>query len=158
MVFLPCLVWAQEQGSTFLTKPGGGGTATAQQIADSIAAHAYVWNITMSVVLDSSLVNVTDTVWVDLPGYAFTIDSVSLAPSNNGTAVAITPKFLYRSAPFQTATAIVTTPGGCTSAIAKTWYSTIAAATTPVDGQLGVCFTTVTTKPKQLSVGFKVHR
>ena len=108
--------------------------------------------------LDSSYINVTDTVWCDLPEYALTVDSISVSPSNAGTAVSIVPKFLYRTAPYQTATAIITSPATITSTQAKTWQSTIAQATLPANGQLGILHTTVTTKPKQESIGIKVHR
>jgi hypothetical protein len=116
------------------------------------------WNpMLFSFPLDSSFINTTDTVWCDLPGYALTVDSISVSPANNGTAVSIVPKFLYRTAPNQTITAIITSPATITSSQVKTWQSTINQATLPVNGQLGVCHPTVTTKPKQESIGIKVH-
>lgn len=138
------------------------GYATRTQFASDTtykASRLVVLNAQIiSFFLDSSYVNLVDTVWCDLPGVAVVVDSISIAPNNGGTAVAITPKYFHRTAPFQTCTSIVTTPGSVTSSIAKTWHSTIASATLPANGQVGVCFTTVTTKPKSINIGIKVHR
>jgi hypothetical protein len=137
-------------------------TGTAEQMLLSGGASALpVWtniSMTISFPLDSSFINLTDTIWCDLPGYVLTVDSISVSPDFGGVSVSYVPKFLYRIAPMQTCTAIITSPATITSSATKTWQSTINAATLPVDGQLGVLHTNVTTKPKQESIGIKVHR
>ena len=145
-----------------------GNDSRLPTTAPSSAAYADTvefWNrifkgMIISFPLDSSYINITDTIWVDLPEYALTVDSISVSPnsSSGGAVVSYVPKFLYRTAPYQSCTAIITSPATITSSQAKTWQSTINAATLPANGQVGVLHTTVTTKPKQESIGIKVHR
>ena len=141
--------------------PGTAGKyITPTMVATTYATKASLNAQIISFTLDSSWINVTDTIWTDLPENTLTVDSISVSPVSvaGGTAVSIVPKFLYRTAPYQTCTAIITSPATITSAIAKTWQSTINNVTLPANGQVGVLHTTVTTKPKQECIGIKVNR
>ncbi|MBE3141467.1 MAG: hypothetical protein IMZ53_12905 [Thermoplasmata archaeon] len=139
--------------------PNGAKYITGTMLALKANSSALNGQI-ISFTLDSSWINVTDTIWVDLPENTLTVDSISVSPVSTagGTAVSLVPKFLYRTAPYQTCTAIINSPATITSSIAKTWQSTIDNATLPANGQVGVLHTTVTTKPKQECIGIKVNR
>ena len=108
--------------------------------------------------IDTSIIDVTDTIRVPLPAYACVVDSFGVAPDNAGVAVSLVVKLLYRTNPGTSWTAITTSPGTITSATAWTWISTINNGTLPAGGQLAILHTTVTTKPRNgYSLSVRYH-
>jgi hypothetical protein len=115
------------------------------------------FKVTLSFPIDSSMITITDTIWADLPERALTVDSISVSPDYSGDVVSYVPKFLYRLAPMGTITAIITSPATISTSNGKTVQTTINNATLPANGQIGICHTDVTTKPKFESIGIKCH-
>ena len=107
---------------------------------------------------DSTMMIAADTNWYSVGSFAVIIDSISRSADFGGVAVNLTPKYLYRASPLAAITAIVTSPAAITSSNGKSYDSTIAAATIPANGEVGVTFTAAVTKPKKLCIGIKWHR
>jgi len=93
--------------------------------------------------IDSSHTNTTDTTWITVT-HTFHADTIYCTPNNLGSAVSYTASILYRKAAGTT----VTQMGTITVTSGSTWTSqtTIANPNIPNDYQVGVCFTSVTTK------------
>jgi len=122
--------------------------------SDSLANKSDFARITISVTMDSAWINTVDTLIVALPDYAIVLDSIGVW-QKHGVEASVVYKFLYWATNPQAAgTAIITSPATVTSAIAKTWQSTLANATLPANGLLGVLCSTVTTKPKSAAIHF----
>jgi hypothetical protein len=93
--------------------------------------------------IDSSHTNTTDTTWITVT-HTFHADTIYCTPNNLGSAVSYTASILYRKAAGTT----VTQMGTITVSSGSTWtyQTTIANPNIPNDYQVGVCFTSVTTK------------
>jgi len=93
--------------------------------------------------IDSSHTNTTDTTWTTVT-HTFHADTIYCTPNNLGSAVSYTASILYRKAAGTT----VTQMGTITVTSGSTWTSqtTIGNPNIPNDYQVGVCFTSVTTK------------
>jgi hypothetical protein len=126
------------------TKSAIGHTHAAYALAD------------ISVTLDSSFINTTDTVIVALPQYAVVVDSIGVYQLSNTTAD-VTYKFIYGTST-RSWTAVKTDAWQVTTATTKSWQSSLDNATLPADGVLGVVVTAVGTKPKMSTIHFKGHR
>jgi hypothetical protein len=125
--------------------------------ADSMAIKTDFPRVNLSVLQDSSYINVIDTLIIALPDYAVILDSIGTVQQLN-TGASVVYKFIYATSIQGTWTSIITSPATITAITTASWQTTLNNATLPANGFLGILCTTVTTKPKLTSHRLIGHR
>jgi hypothetical protein len=130
----------------FQSAPHNRGLST-----DSLAVKSDFPRVNIGWTLDSSYVNLTDTLCIPLPDYLVTIDSIDVF-LQGGAACNVDIKFMHATNPRGSWTNAVDTVT-VTSVTAGTWISGANILTTlPANGLISAIFTETTTKPKQIII------